>query len=250
MNTRLTLSIRTEIAEALDELMHWPVRFQAPPGILGSAEGRRRFWISLFPQAVQEMRTVGAEWGYSWPAAQIASVRVNLGESKLVLNLGCEQLPEDSHGGYIVAAPGVVNKFWRGETPLIENPEAAFGAEWPEIHEWMKNAVQDSNEARLTKKVFDDLLGMCVTAGQLKRMVPDLLKYLPPHKVAVLAQQTRASSLPFDWAAYPRDDVEKAITYIAKCHILTGLGNPVRQHLCRGEYTTWVTDPSAAVARD
>ena len=85
-------------------------------------------------------------------------------------------------------------------------------------------------------------MNMALTAGQLKRMVPDLLKYLPDDKRDMLHQQVRASTLPFEWAAYDRDRVERAITYIAKCHMLRGIGKSVRQNFERNEFTTWCTD--------
>lgn len=253
-NTRLTLTLVNEITEAIDNLLAGPVRFLEPPGKLATHTGRRELWNKLLPKEIQAMLTVGAQWDYHWPSIHTTGITMDVDGQRYGLIFGTEVDPLEPSTelvGYFSASRQIVDKHWYGKVhPHVENAEAFFGADYPAVLDWMRSAIADTIEAREARTVLvNDLLGMCKTAGQMKRMVPELLKYISPEKSAALHNQVRASSLPYDWAAYDRNAVDRAITYIAKCHMLTGLGKPFRQRMCRNPFATWVDPATVPVPR-
>jgi hypothetical protein len=102
------------------------------------------------------------------------------------------------------------------------------------VFEWAISAATMNERHAGAKKAVDDIIKMCSTAGQLRRMVPELVKYLPPDLQSHLAEQTRASPFPDQWATYPKDNVEKMLSALAEGHLLTGLG---KQELSDSGYT-------------
>jgi hypothetical protein len=80
----------------------------------------------------------------------------------------------------------------------------------------------------------DEILSMVKTAGQLARMVPDMIPYLSPQAQQEIAGQKRASQLPYEWAAYPRDKVDAAMVTLAKCHLVRGLVDDSSKHISFG----------------
>lgn len=242
-NTRLTLTAKNEISNAILELTCWPLRFMMPPGPLSTMAGKMEIWERLLPGDLVQHFKIAMRWGYAIPSTSTTNLKVWLDDRAVILNLGSEhgigEIANAQALGFIQATNAVREDHWNDHAPVIAKPEAFFGSS--EVIDWMRMSFEDNREAALCRKVLiDDLLEMCVTAGQMRRMVPDLLKYLPPEKVQCLHNQVRASTLPFEWAAYPREMVDRATTYMAKCHILTGLGTTLRQRMSRDEYATRV----------
>ena len=95
-----------------------------------------------------------------------------------------------------------------------------------ELLQWARDAATMDEELQNAVKVLNDIFGMIKTAGQLRRMVPELFQYLPPEQRASFEGQKRVSTLPFEWTPYPRDCVEKMITTVNKCHLLHGMAKP------------------------
>lgn len=251
-STRLTLTQVNDINEAIDNLLAAPVRFLEPPGKLATHTGRRELWNSLLPKEIQELRHVGETWDYAWPTVQTAGITMDVDGKRYGLIFGIEVDPTEPPGriGYFHATAKIIEKHWYGkQRPHVSQSEKFFGTDYPAVLDWMRTAINDTAEARSARNVFEDLLRMSKTAGQMKRMVPELLKYIPPEKSAALHNQVRASSLPFEWAAYDRFAVDRAITYIAKCHMLTGLGKPYRQRMGRDSFATWVDPDTVEIPR-
>lgn len=88
------------------------------------------------------------------------------------------------------------------------------------LTEWCELSAGLLNEAVLAYNTLCAVIEMCSTVGQLRRMVPDLVDYLSVEKQAVIREQQRASSLPAEWAAYPREPVHAALCTCAKFHLL------------------------------
>lgn len=98
-----------------------------------------------------------------------------------------------------------------------------------EFFQWMDACSQMEAEIKSARKVVSDLFEMIKTAGQLRRMVPDLFKYMPEEQRKAFDDQKRASSFPFEWAAYPRDAVDRMLTTVLRCHLMQGTIRPRRQ---------------------
>lgn len=115
--------------------------------------------------------------------------------------------------------------------------------------EWMQQSADLYTEITDAGRVLDDLFGMIKTAGQVKRMVPDLLQYLPVAQRAAFEDQKRASTVPFEWAPYDKSAVERMLVTLSKGHLLAGMAKPHRtqyrfQHLDSitwGRYGQWAT---------
>lgn len=67
---------------------------------------------------------------------------------------------------------------------------------------------------------IDRLFSMASTAGQLKRMAPDLLRYLPENLQRAANMQDRRSRLPPEWTTFPRGNVHNMVTLVATCYML------------------------------
>lgn len=99
----------------------------------------------------------------------------------------------------------------------------------PKAHDFMQWTVATATmdaEIQNAVKVLEDIFGMVKTAGQLKRMVPDLFQYLPAPQQAAFAEQKRASQLPNEWTPYDRQKVDDMLITINKCHLLNGMSKP------------------------
>lgn len=102
--------------------------------------------------------------------------------------------------------------------------EERFGPELAaQFFEWVEACASMDEEIFNAQQVIEDLFGMIKTAGQLRRMVPDLFQYLPEEARAAFEDQKRASTLPHEWAAYDRARVDRMLGTFHKCHLLRGL---------------------------
>jgi hypothetical protein len=89
--------------------------------------------------------------------------------------------------------------------------------------DWMANCALYIDEVKEARTVIGDIFEMTETADQLKRMVPDLLQYLPEAVRRAYEEQKRASSLPFNWAAYDKRSVDRMILAVSKGHLLSNI---------------------------
>ncbi len=103
-------------------------------------------------------------------------------------------------------------------------------AELDSLVEYLRHTAEMRLEINNAVKVIGDVFSMAKTAGQIKRMVPELLQYLPAGLRAAYDEQKRASSMPFEWAPYPKSDVERMILTISKGHLLTNMAKPGQEN--------------------
>lgn len=110
-----------------------------------------------------------------------------------------------------------------------------------EFFTWMTRATEFTKDAELALTTVKEIVTMAKTPGQLKRMMPDLVDYVPPSYRAALRNQQRSSSVPFEWATYPREKLHAASTTLAKCTLL-----PSQKEFKWSERMvthTWLADP-------
>lgn len=98
-----------------------------------------------------------------------------------------------------------------------------------EVISWMKGTATMRDELIIANKALQDIFDMAQTAGQIKRMVPDLLQYLPVNLRLAFEEQKRASTVPFEWAPFPKANVDVMLTQINKGHLLQKMRKPNRQ---------------------
>ena len=96
-------------------------------------------------------------------------------------------------------------------------------AEAKSVLDWANAACECNTRHREAIGTIEDICKMLSTSGQLRRMVPELVGYLPPHSQAALAEQTRASPFPAQWATYPKDRVERLVACLAEGHLVKGI---------------------------
>lgn len=99
-------------------------------------------------------------------------------------------------------------------TRTMRPEEAAIFAAWLEESSSMYARILNA------RTVLKDLLDLAGTAGQLNRMAPELVKYLPAEPQAILRQQVKRSPLPAEWATYDRDKLKDAMDLLAMCHLM------------------------------
>ena len=93
-----------------------------------------------------------------------------------------------------------------------------------DLFQWMKDTAMLYDELHQSRITIKEVFNMAKTAGQIKRMVPDLLQYLPLELRNAYQLQVRSSTLPFEWATYDKDKVERMTLTISKGHLLAGVG--------------------------
>ena len=99
-------------------------------------------------------------------------------------------------------------------TRTMRPDEAAIFTAWLEESSSMYARILNARE------VLKDLLELAGTAGQLNRMAPELIKYLPAEPQSILRQQVKRSPLPAQWATYNRDNLKDAMDLLAMCHLM------------------------------
>jgi hypothetical protein len=111
---------------------------------------------------------------------------------------------------------------------------------WTEFAEWVQNVGAIDAEFREAHEVVCWLLDTCGSVGQLIRAMPELATFMPKNIQTVLREQRRASTMPYDWASYPREKVERAQYALSKAFMLPDPGD-----MRRGKWSqiscTWAT---------
>jgi hypothetical protein len=110
-----------------------------------------------------------------------------------------------------------------------------------EVLQWMHDCANMREELILANTSLQSIFDMAATAGQIKRMVPELLQYLPARQRAAFEEQKRSSTVPFEWAPFPKKNVDVMLTQINKGHLLQNMRKPERAN-CTIEtidHVTW-----------
>lgn len=108
----------------------------------------------------------------------------------------------------------------------------------PELMEWLETTRTLGAECALAMVTFLELLRMCSTPGQVRRVLPELVDFMPTKIKLLLGKQTRASNTPFEWSAFDRSRVEQLTNTMAKCMLLAFNENQPHTWTRRGE-NTW-----------
>jgi hypothetical protein len=110
-----------------------------------------------------------------------------------------------------------------------------------EVLQWMHDCANMRDELILANTSLQSIFDMAATAGQIKRMVPELLQYLPVRQRQAFEEQKRSSTVPFEWAPFPKKNVDVMLTQINKGHLLQNMRKPGRAN-CTVEtidHITW-----------
>ena len=242
LNTRLKESDREATSKSLNSTLNNIVRFWEQP--IRDKNVWARLWNSKFPPALFDAMKVCNVYGYTPNTYEASAIRVVVQHggkhysSQIMLNW----MP----GELSVRKPVRMTTQMRASNPhvlevrqrighnassvvhgILVSPadyENFLGEHTETFLEWITSTAKLRIELIEAKQTIDNLLSMAKTAGQIKRMVPDLLQYLPVDLRKAYRDQVRASSLPFEWAPYPRDRVERLLTALGKGHLLAGMG--------------------------
>lgn len=106
--------------------------------------------------------------------------------------------------------------------------------------EWMQTCATMFPELRSANKVLQDIFSMANTAGQIKRMVPDLMQYLPEKQRAAFEEQKRSSTIPFEWAPYDKSRIDDMLLQVSKGHLLSNMNREGNARVVRHlHFQTW-----------
>lgn len=106
--------------------------------------------------------------------------------------------------------------------------------------EWMQTCATMFGELKSAAKVLTDIFHMAKTAGQIKRMVPDLMQYLPEKNRVAFEEQKRSSTVPFEWAPYDKTKIGDMLLQVSKGHLLSHMGKSGNDSTVGNlQYQTW-----------
>lgn len=88
------------------------------------------------------------------------------------------------------------------------------------VRDWANIAADLSDDARNARRTIEELLDIIKTVGQLKRMVPELIQYMPDNLKEALDGQLRRSPFPSEWAAFDKSKIERLLLVLAKGHLV------------------------------
>lgn len=109
-----------------------------------------------------------------------------------------------------------------------------------ELFTWLQHTSALGDDLAHADESFMELMKMCTTAGQVRRVLPELVDFMPTSVKLILGGQRRASSTPFEWSAYDRDKVEHLTNTMAKCMLLVQNASTPHRWSERNNYT-WPT---------
>lgn len=187
--------------------------FEAYPCPLNMDQMRDLSWALHSDEHLERIKYLYADYGKTFFVT-----RFNV---HLIVD-GCaaqfqEILPKDDGSNQFFAVP---DEFMRTN---IERPQLIHRLGLSLTNElvlWLKNAKELARQFNESWGCLDELLRMASTPGQLRRMLPDLVEYLGTKERRMLMEQKRASSMPFDWAAFDRDKVTRLSDNMARCKLL------------------------------
>jgi len=108
---------------------------------------------------------------------------------------------------------------------------------YAEFLTWASAAASANTRQVEARETINAIIQMLSTAGQLRRMVPELVQYLPRCYQESVAAQMRSSPFPEEWAAYPKDKVDRMLAALAEGHLFHGMGK--RDVSRSGNWFSW-----------
>jgi hypothetical protein len=124
------------------------------------------------------------------------------------------------HGAENVNVAGAKRRVVRMEEFNAVLPPARVS----EFKGWCIAACAVTERQNVARNAIRDISKMLSTPGQLNRMVPELVQYLPARTRIALADQTRKSPYPPLWAAFDKSRVETMLACLAEGHLCKGMG--------------------------
>lgn len=250
MSTRLSNGEKSDVEEALVKQLQNGVKFIDCPL---SFDEQSEFWHKLFPEDFMgAVRVLAAHKSrvYGEFQSKDAAFHLQLDEKDYYTVLFRSNM-DDSN--FLVPTPLMRESFPKlaynpsdgslshsaVSAPVLDSIQLAqhIGAEKAlAVIDWVVTCDRMDADITDAKLVLADLFEMIKTAGQLKRMVPDLFQYIPLAQREAFDDQKRASTLPFAWAGYDRARIERMIGTLLKCQILSGLVKPRMEHAEHGNH--------------
>lgn len=222
MSTRLGVQHKIDLTAELDYLLG---RFHRVMEIPFKPEELIAAYNSIVPEAIHKAWARMSELGY--PCGQWlrdgAAMRIDAGGVGYLVEMNLHHNQPDTPENAFFRMPA--GKFSPeiqlfGVYPAGASVERAFGPRYKELVDWTVGYSALRDECRAAFDTAKEIVGMTKTAGQLKRMVPELMQYLSTAQRDAINAQKRASSLPYEWAAYPREKVWDMLTTISKCYLM------------------------------
>ena len=251
MSTKLSKNELADVQTKLLGVLDSGIRFLECPV---SDEDKGIFWHKGFPDALLDAYTVLNEHGvgveYSATTRAIGFVVPSL-DSKVAHAVRLCMV--EAQRGFFTITHKMMD-----EWPTLKLKDDQY-TQWPVVpretiierlgakpaqafFEWVDSCAIMDDEIFNAQSVIEELFAMVKTAGQVHRMVPDLFQYIPEEARAAFTDQKRASSVPFEWAAYDRAKVERMLGTFHKCALLRGLEKPSMAKASREEDSfSWAT---------
>ena len=89
---------------------------------------------------------------------------------------------------------------------------------WDLIEPWVQQRVEVSERAERASGYFQKAIWSCSTAGQVKRVLPELVEILPNELKESLGEAVRPSRWPLEFQA--SEDHNEHLSYLAYCSLL------------------------------
>lgn len=198
---------RGDIMLAVDRLFGRVIK-HLPCPLHTMDERRDLHWCTLSEQQVQalvELHDFQREIFYTRSGVKIAVHNLDLHLTKV----------DSDDDGYFWGAPT------NYEVPI---PEATVMARIPKsraLFEWLDLTSDLGRQIVVADATFYELMKMCKTLGQIRRVLPELVDFMPLNVKQTLAKQVRASSAPYEWSAFDRSRVEQLTDTMAKCLLMS-----------------------------
>ncbi len=255
MSTRLNEKDKSDAKRHLNNLLNNVILFVQPP--LNDKETVIDLWNSKFPEdiraALNTMAVYGASLGRSCASMEKCNFLLEIDDKLISAQIDLEQTVGDPRyecndniekaaiGAFpiftgmraserqpiLVGVKEVTNQEYRFRWALPVTKDylvAHLGQEAADqFIEWAINTARMREELFSASNTIKDIFDMAVTGGQIKRMVPELMQYLPHRIQSAFELQKRASTLPFNWAPYPKEKVEAMLLQVSKGHLLSNL---------------------------
>ena len=168
---------------------------------------------------------------------------------KAIQTLGNDELTSGEIGGFVsetvfvdfvpenvklivsVRSYNDIEHWFMGTSPLInvDNvvnvPFATFVSLMTEeertpLCEWMHDACRMHEEINNAAVMFEQVLEMCNTAGQLHRMVPECIMFVSEDKRGALQEQSKRSAVPEEYFNLDHDRMRDMNNTISKCMLM------------------------------